>query len=423
MNPQARSYKNLRRVHLPKILPLDGAQDFRDPIPISERLVQVIWTDLLFDTQNLKTRDGQSLQIIHPGRWNAEGGPDFQNAQILITEKIIRGDIEIHLYTTGWNEHRHHVNPAYNQVILDVCLWDFGGPLFVHTMQSQRVPQLVLGEHLQCSLNELTELLDLDRYPFSPKRVFTRPSPLAEFSSQELSLYVESAGIFRFEQKVKRISEMITQHGTDQTAYQLLAEGLGYKHNKIAFREIAFALPLTHLLRLSSIDKKIELLLSETKRRHLRYSQVRPANHPHRRLAALAILIEAHPKIADWFSELAKEPAKLKKAPLLKHPFWSWHYHETGKPLVKPVKLLGENRWQEIVTNIILPFCSAKAKLDCDARLAQQIFEQYLNLPASQVNLASHQVAYDLAFPQPTKALHQQGLIQIYQDFDLMIPI
>lgn len=396
--------------------------NFYEPIPISERLVQAIWADQLFSPIGLTSRNGQSIQILDPGRWNLEGGPDFRGAHLRIGEQSRYGDIEIHLHTSGWNEHHHDSNSAYNKVILDACLWEADAVASLKTQNGKAVPQLILHSHLQCSLNELAESLDPDCYPFSPTRLATRSSPFLRLSRREVSNYVDSAGLFRFEQRTTRIVEMITQQGPDQTAYQLLAEALGYKYNKLPFRQIIHLFPLTSILGLTSTDSRIDALLAETEHQHLHFNHVRPANHPHRRLAALAIFVEQHPKLAEWFRDFQKHPIKLRQLPNLKHPFWSWHYHRQSKRLSKPIALVGSARWKEIVTNAILPFCHAESQIHRNTTASQQIHRIYRQLPSSQPNLASRQIAYDLGLSSPTKTLQQQGLIQIYQDFDLIMP-
>ena len=49
-----------------------------------ERLAQCIWFDSLFLHDDLRTESGRPIEIIHPGRWNDEEGPDFRDARIRI---------------------------------------------------------------------------------------------------------------------------------------------------------------------------------------------------------------------------------------------------------------------------------------------------------------------------------------------------
>ena len=46
-------------------------------------------------------------------------GPDFRDALILFDGRELRaGSVEIHLRTRGWGDHGHHLDPAYDTVVL-----------------------------------------------------------------------------------------------------------------------------------------------------------------------------------------------------------------------------------------------------------------------------------------------------------------
>lgn len=413
----ASSYADFRNQYLTPQLILREPADFHDPIPISERLVQAVWNDQLFDTSQLKTVCGRSLQVIHPGKWSREGGPDFQSAQLILDGQTCKGDVEIHLHSSGWKEHRHAENPAYENVILDVCLWkiDDSPPI---RCDGFRIFQLELHPYLQSSIDELVESLDPDYYPFSPKQIQNARSPLNRLPKTELAGYIESAGIFRLEQKVARIKTILETHNQEQTAYVLLAEALGYKHNKWTFRQIAEHCPIAKLRKFISIDEKLQDLFSQIDRVPLRLAQVRPNNHPERRLATLAMIVHHHPNLTVWFSELLNSKS-ITKQPSLKHNFWSYHYHRRSKKSAKPIALLGKERWQDILVNVILPFGILAAHQRKEVETESNLLTLYLNLPCIQQSLPAKKISYDLGVSQPKKTVQKQGLIQIYQDFDL----
>ena len=428
--PTARSMeKSLPHPDLYAALRLKGAQpmvalrepaDFHDAIAVHERLVQAIWHDQLFVAANLKTRDGTPLEILSPGRWNPEGGPDFLRARLLIGREIVPGDVEIHLHSTGWTDHRHDANPDYDNVVLDVSLWEFGETDPPRTSKGKPVQQLILYPYLECSLEELVESLDFDRYPFPPGAT-GQSSLLAHCTPAEIISCVESAGLFRFDQKVVQALESVVVHGESQAAYMHLAEALGYRHNKAAFRQIASSVPLGQLHASPSIEEKIHALLAESSRHRLRVARIRPANHPQRRLTALAMLVHTFPEPAAWFSEILENPTLLHRPPTLDHPFWSRHYHLHSNRLPRPVALLGKDRWRDIVANTILPFCAALGRMHSQPTREERALEAYRRLPTSESNLASRQIVHDFGMAPPTTMLQQQGLIQIYQDSNFIL--
>ena len=59
--------------------------------------------------------------ISSPGWWNLEAGPDFRNAELFVDGNRICGDVEIHLSSGEWYQHRHHLDPRYNQCCSSCC--------------------------------------------------------------------------------------------------------------------------------------------------------------------------------------------------------------------------------------------------------------------------------------------------------------
>jgi hypothetical protein len=233
---------------------------------------------------------------------------------------------------------------------------------------------------------------------------------------------VEAAGFSRFERKSKRLARFIEEVGPEQAAYEALAEALGYKHNRRPFLHIAASTRLATIALLPDADTRIEALLSTARSVPLRIHQVRPANHPERRLAALALIVSSHPRLDEWFAALVAQPERLRRPPTLDHAFWSHHYHAGGARLPSPISLIGPDRWREIVVNVVIPFAHARAA-ERDAKgECTHLQALWADQPAPAPNLASRQMAYELGIPAPRRTVLQQGLIQIRIDGDLLAP-
>ena len=84
-----------------------------------------MWRYQLLDGTKLVTEEGEPIEIIYPGRVNDDQGADFRDAVIATSQGLIKGDIEIHIKSSGWREHGHYRNVAYNQVVLHVVLWNW----------------------------------------------------------------------------------------------------------------------------------------------------------------------------------------------------------------------------------------------------------------------------------------------------------
>src|SRR5215510_6592356 len=84
-----------------------------------ERLLQAIWFHQRLHRDRLQTLDGQRVQVLHPGFWNREAGPDFRSAVVQFGEEApLIGDVEIDLQGTDWRAHGHDTNPNFAKVIL-----------------------------------------------------------------------------------------------------------------------------------------------------------------------------------------------------------------------------------------------------------------------------------------------------------------
>ncbi len=52
------------------------------------------------------TADGRAVRVVHPGKWNLLGGPDFTGARLRFgdsPEREVTGDVEVHLRATDWD--------------------------------------------------------------------------------------------------------------------------------------------------------------------------------------------------------------------------------------------------------------------------------------------------------------------------------
>jgi hypothetical protein len=251
--------------------------------------------------------------------------------------------------------------------------------------------------------------------------------------------------------KSAAIRAKIDNHGRDEALFQEIAAALGYKENKLPFTLIAQRLSLKFLRSraddceaiLFGVGGFLETLdLAKFKRSTRTYlrdlwdrwwphrdefqrmiapvklwktSSTRPVNHPQRRLAALSVLI------AEWAPfrrSLGKQSAKAicDFFDSLSHPFWENHFTILADPSSEPMALIGESRIATILANVIFPFWRAG---DAD------LWSDYSKLPAHLTNRRLETGATRLFGDDPRRkdflrtVPHQQGLLQIYEDFCL----
>lgn len=305
---------------------------------VDERLVQCIWHDQLFQSdQNLNTSSGKSLEIIEPGRWNTSRGPDFLDARIKLAGEILEGDIEIHLTSAGWTNHRHHQDFEYNNVILHVVLNAHNDRPYEEKQNGNRLERLVLEPILEPNLETIRKTINLIDYPYGrPVYLGHCHEEFLRLPPQQLSEFFAIAGRARIEEKVSRFKGQRKTSTAYQVLYQALMTSQGFKSSKTLYFLLSKRAPLSELLRLGKdipSEQQADFFLSillhtahiitgqqnfaddpetnafcEILQQHWRlagpyfydrlipptkrwFSGMRPAGFPTRRLAAVAILL------------------------------------------------------------------------------------------------------------------------------------
>jgi hypothetical protein len=225
----------------------------------TEKDIQEIWEGQRFRREGLLTEEALPLAVEFPGlRWG-EGGPDFRGARIVLGGERRLGDVEIHLVPSGWKAHGHDRDGAYAGVILHVVLRrdSFLDP-------PRGIPLLVLEPYLHGPV-----------------------VPSGGEAADDLDLLGEEW----FVERRSRLLRALERSTPDETLYREILIALGYKYNKAAMAALGRACPL------ESLAEPIEARLREAANRlpqgMWRLRNVRPANHPWRRLAGMARFLAA----------------------------------------------------------------------------------------------------------------------------------
>ncbi len=370
------------------------------------------------------TTCSSTVEILHFGEWNRESGPDFKSATLRFdTADPLRGDIEIDWHAKDWERHGHAVNPAYEQVALHLFIEDSGTAAFARTPQNRAIPQA---------------RLDLEsRFPAPPPLT---TSPVDASTAQAM---ITAAAEFRLHRKHAAIACATTLHGPAAALFHGVATCLGYKNNAIPFLLAAQRTGLDHacgnhgeallfgiggFLEPRSFDNA-----DHTTRTYLkplwdhwwtvrdRFSRlvlpptswklagIRPQNHPHRRLGALAA-------IASDFQSFRKAAAAADMKRLaaffetLHHPYWSRHWNLLADPLDREIALVGKDRATDILINFIIPSLPREQAL-VELRKLRGPF------PSGRVRRACEWLAGSFTPSLARSALDQQGLLQLHADF------
>src|SRR3954447_5410839 len=394
--------------------------------------------------------NGDQIEIVQFGIWNRETGPDFRDAAIRIngSEPPVHGCIEIDLLDRSWESHGHATNPAFETTVLHVFVERSDRAFFTRTLSNRNVPQVCIDP------TSLPEAFNANIPLARPGRC---QAPLKNLPDERVRSVLDAAAQFRLRQKANRIRNTLDVHGRDETLFQEIATALGYKENKLPFTLLTQRLPL-RLLR-ENVDDCEALLFGaagfleapdldiykKSAREYVRqlwdrwwpyrddlqrlilpakawhFSGSRPLNHPQRRLSALAVLVREWPRLqrASGKSSVAVANDFFQT---LEHSFWNFHYTLTSKASPKQMALIGESRAADILANVLFPLC-ASHELKASASPRATLWAEYAKLPAQLSNRRLETAVTRLFGNDPGRkqflrtVAHQQGLLQIYEDF------
>ena len=224
----------------------EPSKDERPAIP--ERLLWKLWKRRAARQDEFRTGAGTRVRVLYPGRAGTAAGPDFRDA-LLDVEGVglVRGDVEIHRRQRDWDAHGHGDDPNYNGVVLHAALDVKSPETALHS--GNAAPVISLSGLLDEA--EDTEPADIDEtqaasdlWELLAPRGYSRPINAAE--AGEL---LDRAGDDRFCRKAALLGRFAAEQGPDQTLYEGLLEGLGYRHNQQPFVKLAQAAPIAALRR------------------------------------------------------------------------------------------------------------------------------------------------------------------------------
>jgi len=382
------------------------------------------------------TEEGRRIVIHFPGEWNREPGPDFRKARISIEgcDVVLTGDIEFDPCVSDWEAHGHATNPDFENVILHVFLRRSRNFYFTKTNGFRHVPQVCL--YSQPIPREMPKKETLSSLPIP----LTHAIPL-----------LEDAAMRRMRRKTDLLQRRISIQGSDQALFQSLATAMGYKRNALPFTLLAQRATLRRIRESNGEALLFGLArFLEGERFHMYSRDTRkmvrplwndwwklrsglerwifpssfwrkgaqhPANHPHRRLAALYLSAQNWKPLRQSFESASSQ--QLKNFLLgLHHPYWDYHARLDGTPLRAATALIGSSRTVDILANIYYPWQATKGNKN---------WNDYLHLPSGQIStMVKHSaiqlVGEEYAGKLLRRTVWQQGLLELFENPPVTTP-
>jgi len=399
-----------------------------------------------------RTTAGQAVSVQYRGRWSAGFGPDFADAALTLDGQRVAGAVELHRRTGDWRAHGHHLDPAYNAVVLHVVYANDGPPAVTRT--GRTLPTLALAPLLAGPLGsfpaDTAALGGLGDHPCARDYLSATVT-----GGGDLTRLLGRAGDMRLALKAAGLEARFAVAPPGNALYAGLLDALGYQMNRAPMAALAAALPLHALERqvftapadaretvaaalllgtAGFLDRDaLPAFLKDGESLRAQWqttggvavvtgwetARVRPANHPARRLLALAAWIAGTPEgltaaLLAPLTEYAEEPRRAVRG-----------LREALRPrsrfLRGEASPIGADRAGEIAINVLLPFALAYGLRMGDDTLvagAERVWDAY---PAPRDNAITGAMRAQLGGSgadalRVRTGRHQQGLIALYQE-------
>lgn len=345
-----------------------------------EDLFQYIWKMKLFDSGNLKTTDGDVVEILQVGSQNPDSGPDFFNARIKINNTLWAGNVELHINSSDWILHKHQDDMAYQNIILHVVYAD-DRPLLKSNGEAFKT--LVLKNHIPADV-----IQKYQKFKENNAKIPCEKS-ISGVPQGFIQTYLEKLIVSRLEHKSFAIEKLLLENNNnwEQSFYVQLASNFGFKVNQVPFELLARNTSLSVLAKHKSNLQQVEAILfgqagfldesftesypsmlqneySYLKKKYQlhsiashtwKLSRMRPLNFPTVRIAQFAALVNHSSHLFSKIIESENSSELVRLFKVAASPYWDTHFHLQSKAS-HAKKNLGKAAIENIIINTVVPF-------------------------------------------------------------------
>ena len=407
---------------------------------MNESFLHYIWQFQYFDKKDLRSSAGEDITIFNPGYKNTHAGPDFYYAKLRIDSIEWAGSVEIHIYSSGWREHKHHDDLAYENVALHV-VWEENEKII--RKDGTLLPTLELRNRVAQSF-----LLQYKRIIHSRHKI---PCANAIGSVPDLIRLsmLDRALMSRMESKANNILMALQKSNADweETCYQMLSKNFGFKVNTEPFLQLAQSLPYKILMKhgdkLYQIEalifgqagflnetindayylllkreytllcKKYDLADQQMNKAQWRFLRLRPANFPTLRLAQLASLLYRQKNLFSRIVTMSSLNDLMITFSVKPSAYWLHHY-QFFKKQEKEIPSIGSMSIENIVINSIVPMLVAYGKAKDDQRYVDRAIQLLQEIGPEENTILRSWEALGLT---SKTAFDSQALIELHNSF------
>ncbi|CAI8936651.1 DUF2851 family protein [Chryseobacterium sp. IT-36CA2] len=370
---------------------------------MTEKLLQYLWNYKVFKHFDFKDIEGNSVEIIHFGKWNKNAGPDFLDAKIKINGLLLAGNIELHIRSSDWIFHNHSQDPNYQNIILHAV---FLHNTEIHELTGKNVPTLELKDYIDENIFRKYEKLVEEEEFIACENLFdTEKIPINFHEENILKKLDEKSSEFEH-------SLIHYKNNFEAVLFHSFAYSFGLKVNAHIFRQIAESVDYSVINKIRQNPIQLEALLfgisgwlgdpqDESmkiwKREfefikakfsisdltfHPKFLRLRPPNFPTIRLSQLADLYK-HQNLFSKIMEAQNADQLYNILSSIKaSEYWDSHFNFGSISKVHP-KTLSKEFIDLLILNTVLPLKYAYHRYHHE-EIAEEIIELYKSISAEK---------------------------------------
>jgi hypothetical protein len=401
---------------------------------MKEDLLHFLWRTRRFEQTNLRTTEGEPIEILSPGTHNTHAGPDFLDARLRIGSTTWAGNVEMHLAASEWLRHGHQNDPAYANVILHVVL-DEDQPVL--RPDGSRIPCLAMRQLLSASIAANYQKLLHNEHWIPCHNLFHTVPAMTR------TLWLDRLLVERLEQKTEAIRSALERNGGDweETFYQFIARNFGLKVNAEPFETLARSLPQRILARHKDNLPQLEALLfgqsgllpeggddvypNQLKKEYdflrkkyqltpieavqWRFLRLHPGNFPTIRIAEFSKLTAQSAHLFSRILEVEKQVDIEALFNVKLDGYWLTHY-TFGNVSPKKNKSLGKEAIRLLTINTIVPFLFLYGNMRGEESFKDKALQLLEALPPEKNTIIS---GWERLGVEPPSAYQTQALLQL----------
>lgn len=406
---------------------------------MKEDFLHYLWEAGKIPLGAMITTQGLPVMVKGRGQYNTDAGPDFLKATLYIGDTQWCGHVEMHLNSSDWYDHHHHLDERYDNVILHV-VWHHDREVYYRDGTSIPVVSLE-GSIPRYFLNNYQRLTGISN------RLLNCSGQTDGLSKDLWQSWLAILFEKRMERRTAAMLSMDMQIRThwEELLFRAVFRYMGARVNADAFYSLAEVTGVENIRKMVAAGEQVEVVLhglsgllgsgednKEVHRRKREYDylckkyrlipqrvvkpvffRLRPAGFPTIRLSQLSKLYQSKRGLfADLL--LCEHPDAMRKVlSVSAFEYWDTRYTYSSGTHPPRKKVLSRERIDLLLINAVFPVLYTYYKHRRSPEM-QRILTWASGMPAEQNKIVD--LIRKEGFPV-TNAANAQGVLELYHNF------